>query len=294
MVLALAASPTLRAKAPGNGCGSHRNTALCFVLSLCCCRMAPLYQLPWARAALGKGEGMAVRRTTVSPTPTKRSSRNPSFHDSWDTESSSSDGGGSSSGRGRASGPESSLLLGPAPTPQPIPSSLLCAEALTSTSSRPGRRPTFIAQSTENGLPHDVPTVSCLLWRDSTVQIGYFNLGCFLKIAHTKKCLLAFQSIWKSYLLLLVVLLHFCDFKGALKQLFYRILLRVVSNPHQGNCRRKCHLCVESIVCPFQIYFQICQLETLLYVKRPFKNMRSSVLKFSKLEKSIQFPWKKK
>lgn len=34
---------------------------------------------------------------------------------------------------------------------------------------------------------------------------------------------------------------------------------------------RKSHLRVESIVCLVQTDFQICQLEILLYVKRPFK-----------------------
>lgn len=169
---------------------------------------------------------------------------------------------------------------GPAPTPPSLfPSSLHCAKALTSTSTRPWRRPTFIAYSTEDGLRHDVPAVSCLLWRDSAVQIWYFNLWCFKKL-HKNMPVGFSVYIWNNRLTgscLLVVLLHYCNFKGALKQFFIGFFWGWGSNPCRGNGMRKSHLRVESIVCPVQIDFQICQLEILLYVKRPFKNAGSSI-----------------
>lgn len=103
---------------------------------------------------------------------------------------------------------------------RPCPSSLHCAKARISTSTRPWRRPTFTAYSTEDGLQHDGLAVSCLLWRDSAVQIWYFILRCFKKL-HKKMPVGFSVYIWNNRLTgscLLVVLLHYCNFKGALKQ----------------------------------------------------------------------------
>ncbi|KFO21672.1 protein FAM104A-like [Fukomys damarensis] len=72
-----------------------------------------------------------MKKIIIYLPPAKRSSRNPVFQDSWDTESSSSDSGRSSSSStcihspDLASGPESGLnqvMPGSSPnTPQPMP-----------------------------------------------------------------------------------------------------------------------------------------------------------------------------
>ncbi|XP_039085702.1 protein FAM104A isoform X1 [Hyaena hyaena] len=147
-----------RAKARGGGRGGRRNATPSVPSSR---GAAPRRSPP--PAAMSERLRPRKRRRNGNeedhhlPPQTKRSSRNPVFHDSWDTEtvpvtknskenrlrgnkvfcaSSSSDSGGSSSGGSvhspdRASGPESGLSLvgaGSGPnTPQPVPEqSALC------------------------------------------------------------------------------------------------------------------------------------------------------------------------
>ncbi|XP_005070021.1 protein FAM104A [Mesocricetus auratus] len=131
---AAAAAAAARAKARGGGRGGRRNPAP----SVRCRRGAAPRRSPSPAAMSERLRPRKRRRNDDDshlPPQTKRSSRNPIFQDSWDTESSSSDSGGSSNSSinspDRASGPESSLnqlIPGSCPsTPQPVPEqSALC------------------------------------------------------------------------------------------------------------------------------------------------------------------------
>ncbi|KAM6164881.1 protein VCF1 isoform 2-T2 [Rhynchocyon petersi] len=122
-----------RGKARGSGRGGHRNTTSSVSSPR---RAAPRRSPPPTtmseRLRPRKRRRNGNEEDNHLPPQTKRSSRNPAFQDSWDTESSSSESGGSSiNSPDRVSGPESSwnqMVPGSSPsTPQPAPEqSALC------------------------------------------------------------------------------------------------------------------------------------------------------------------------